>query len=276
MLKLFSVIFISVLFFAGYRVVVHSEVARKTNSKSQVNQLEKYNSPNLMNLKGQIQNSIDSRPSLQIGVAIINLKNDEHVSLGVEAPFDAASTNKLLTAIYLLKRIDDGKESLSTKVGNHTIQAYLQQMIVDSNNEAWKDLNDYVGRDNLEIFAKTLGITTYSSATNTIAANDEAQILASIYSGELSKDSKDKLLGYMAQADIKDYIVAAVPAEYKVYHKAGWLKDRVHDAAIIDTGREAFVLVIFSKASGDYDYSDGQKLFQQITKQTINAFAGKN
>jgi hypothetical protein len=67
--------------------------------------------------------------------------------------------------------------------------------------------------------------------------------------------------------------VASIPAGVKVYHKAGWLDDRVHDAAIIDNGKHPYVLVIFTKdISGDYNAAIGHKIYADITKTTTQLF----
>ncbi len=231
-----------------------------------------YQPPDTTQLKQQIQSVIDAHPNLQIGVGIINLHNNDEISLGITEPFDAASTNKLLTATYFLKQVDEGKESLDEQLIGGSARTLIHNMIVDSDNTAWKTMNDYLGRENLEAFAATLGLSSYSSATNTISAIDEARILKNIDGGQLSNSSRGILLDYMKEADFKDYIVAAVPANYPVYHKAGWLKDRVNDAAIIHMQHEKIVLVIFTKSPGQYDYQKGQKLFQEITSYSIQAF----
>jgi beta-lactamase class A len=77
----------------------------------------------------------------------------------------------------------------------------------------------------------------------------------------------------MAQANYRDYIVAAIPSDVTVYHKVGILDDHLHDAAIIKKGSRSYVLVIFSKDnSGGYDYNRGAQLFGAITGKSLLAF----
>jgi hypothetical protein len=57
-----------------------------------------------------------------------------------------------------------------------------------------------------------------------------------------------------------------------VYHKVGYLADRLHDAAIIKRGDRSYVLVIFSKASGNYNFTRGASLFGSITESTLKVF----
>lgn len=274
MKKIYLIISLIVITFAGFRfwptISNHASLTDKENIASA--EAPKYQPPDTTQLKQQVQAVIDANPNLQIGIGIINLKNGDEISMGVQEPFDAASTNKLLTATYYLKQVDEGKETLDKQLIGGSARTLLRKMIVDSDNTAWKNMNDYSGRENLESFASTLGLSSYSSANNTISAIDEARILKKIDDGALSQNSKSVLLGYMKEADVRDYIVAAVPSSYTVYHKAGWLKDRVHDTAIIDMGSEKFALVIFTKSTGQYNYQKGQKLFKDITTYSIQAF----
>jgi beta-lactamase class A len=76
----------------------------------------------------------------------------------------------------------------------------------------------------------------------------------------------------MQQADMRNYIVAAIPSGTDVYHKVGYLADRLHDAAIIKRGDRSYVLVIFSKSSGAYDYYRGSQVFGEITETSLQAF----
>jgi beta-lactamase class A len=77
----------------------------------------------------------------------------------------------------------------------------------------------------------------------------------------------------MAQAKEVEFITNTVPSGIKIYHKPGYLADRVHDAAIIDDGKRPYVLVIFSKSrSTGYNMTQGSTLFKQITLATTDTF----
>ena len=64
-----------------------------------------YQSPDMSTFIRQVNQSINDNKDLQIGVSLINLNNNEQINLGVQAPFDAASTNKLITATYFLRQV---------------------------------------------------------------------------------------------------------------------------------------------------------------------------
>jgi beta-lactamase class A len=80
------------------------------------------------------------------------------------------------------------------------------------------------------------------------------------------------MMKYLGEANYRQYIVAAVPAGDKVYHKIGIDNDTINDAAIITSNNEYLVLVIFTNGNGSYDWSSRQQLIQTITKDAVQAY----
>lgn len=228
-------------------------------------------------LDPKITSLIAAHPELDITVSSIDLKTGKLYHYGLHDPFEAASTAKLLTACLFLHQVETGVASLDQNVGGLPAQTQLKKMIQDSDNTAWDAFNNgTLGHSALQAYANQIDLTDYKADGNTIEADDLAHLLEQLYNGKLlNKQHTNQLLTYMANTTENDYIPAAVPAGIKVYHKAGWLKDRVHDAAIIDNGKRPYVLVIFTKARGTnatYDTTVGLQLFHDITTVTITAY----
>lgn len=214
-------------------------------------------------------------PYMDIGVAVIDVKTGDTETYGVQNPFVAASTAKLLTAISYLHEVEQGKVTLTQQVGAHSAQDALKAMMIDSDNTAWNDFNNGVmSHIELAQYANSIGITNYNPDTNTITPVSVAMLLSDLYQHKLiNKEHTDLVLSYMAQAKEVEFITNTVPANVKVYHKPGYLADRVHDAAIIDNGKRPYVLVIFSKSrSAGYNMTQGETLFKQITLATVDTF----
>lgn len=222
-----------------------------------------------------INSAINADRQMDIGVAIQDLNNGKLYAYGLTNPFIAASVGKLITANLYLHDVEMGKYSLSKHLSYGTAKYELQQMIEQSDNQAWEDFNTLLTHTNLKTYAASIGISNYDPHQNTLTSGDIALLLGKFYKGQLlNQGDTALLLSYMHQANETAYIVASVPPGVKVYHKAGWLDDRVNDAAVIDNGRHPYVLVIFSKQmSGNYDSANGQQLFAAITKATLAAFA---
>lgn len=226
-------------------------------------------------MNASINAEIAKYPYMDIGVSVIDIKTGDTEAYGVQNPFVAASTAKLLTAIAYLHDVEQGKATLSQQVGSKSAQDALRALIVDSDNQAWDDFNNGVmSHTELTAYATSIGLTNYNPDTNTITPTSVARLVDDLYQEKLiNHEHTQMLLSYMSQAKEVEFITNAVPAGTKVYHKPGYLADRVHDAAVIDNGKRPYVLVIFSKSHSDgYDMAKGEALFRQITLATVSAF----
>ncbi|HEY5152804.1 MAG TPA: serine hydrolase [Candidatus Saccharimonadales bacterium] len=221
-------------------------------------------------------NGIIGSSSLEVGVSIIDLTDNQRYDYGLgDTEYIAASTTKLLSASLFLHDVEQGQDSLGQSLDDTTAQAEMQKMIVVSDDDAWVAFNDLLGHRALLQYAQSLGMNSYDPDNNTITSDDLALLLGRLYQGKLlNSQHTNLLLGYMAQADYTQYIGSAIPQGTKFYHKVGYLDDRVMDAAIIDNGKHPYVLVIFTKdPSGvSYDQTAGQQAFHDITAATLSVF----
>lgn len=230
---------------------------------------------NFTTMNAAIDSEIGKYPYMDIGVAVVDIKTGDSQTYGVENPFVAASTAKLLTAIAFLHDVEEGTATLSQQVGARSAEEALQAMIIDSDNAAWNDFNNSVmSHAQLAAFATKIGLEQYNPDTNTITPASVAKLLSNLYQNKLlNKEHTDLLLSYMQQAKEVEFITNAVPSGVKVYHKPGYLTDRIHDATIIDDGNRPYVLVIFSKSrSTGYNAVQGEALFKQVTLATTATF----
>jgi beta-lactamase class A len=226
-------------------------------------------------MANEINAVINKYPSMDIGVSWIDIKTGESGDYGVQVPFVAASTAKLLTATAFLHEVETGNAKLTDQVGSRTAQAALEAMIVKSDNEAWNDFNNSVmSHKQLEAYAQTIGFTDYDSDKNTVTPANLAKLLSNFYQKRLLNDEHTSLLlSYMQRAELVPYISDVAPAGVKVYHKPGFLTDRVHDATIIDNGDRPYVLVIFTKSrTGSYNTTSGVDIFTTIAKSSFTSF----
>lgn len=222
-----------------------------------------------------IQGVIAANPGMDIGVATVDILTGDTKTYGVEVPFVAASTAKLLTAISFLHDVEQGKHSLQETVSGRTAEAALEALIVDSDNQTWHELNEAVmSHDELAAYARTIGFTNYDPDLNTVTPSSLATLLSNLYQKRLlNEEHTALLLSYMARAKEVDYIISTAPAGTKVYHKPGYLSDRMHDAAILDNGSRPYVLIIFTKSrTAVYDTVAGKAVFTQIAQATYDTF----
>jgi len=206
---------------------------------------------------------IAADPSVDISVSLIPMQTGTEVHYGVNADFQAASTAKLLTAAAYLHGVEQGTYSLDQTIDGQSAQDLLNTMIVNSDDNAWESLNTAITHDTLASYADSLGITDYSVTDNILGSDDIALLLQKLQAGQL-----------LNAANYRDFIVAGVPSDVTVYHKAGETDDEVHDAAILTKGDTSVILVVYTNGHGTYDWNARTQLIQSIAAEAAKDYLG--
>ncbi len=229
---------------------------------------------NTTSLDSQINQIISANKDITFGVSISYLNTGQLHNYGSSQAMTAASVTKVLTAVDYYKQVELGHKSLDTIMPNgKTAQYNIEQMIVVSENTAWHLLNEALTYEQLQQYAHSIGLTSYSYVDNTISAIDETKLLTDMYQRKLINEAHaEQLLAYMERANYRDLVIPAVPATDTIYHKAGEYSGYLHDATIITNVDNTIVLTIFTKSTGSYSKSRVASLMQQITTPTLETF----
>lgn len=224
-------------------------------------------------LDAAIDAIIDDNSQYQVGVALMATAGGDLHQYGVEEPFEAASTAKILTAAAYYHLVEEGSASLDDPLGAFTSEFQIQAMVQDSNNESWSLLMDAVGLSELSEYAASIDIT-YDPEVNTLSTAHMAHMLAELFEGRLlDQEHTEQLLSYMQDTNYEHLIPAAVPDGVTVFHKYGLLDDELHDAGILSMSAGSFVLVVFTKGADLSDVPERTVLIQDITKAVFAALA---
>ena len=180
--------------------------------------------------------------------------------------YSAASLNKLITAITILKKVDEGKLTLDTTIGRTSIQALLETMINRSDNDSWDTLNNLATFPSMQEVVKSLDLNNTSMFTNQTTADDMATLLQKLWTKKiLSEKSTTLLLSLMQKTETEDRIPIALKSGIEVYHKTGSLDENaLHDVAIIRYQDKTYVLVILGRKTTRVE---GTRTIQEITRQ---------
>jgi beta-lactamase class A len=223
-------------------------------------------------LSTAINSILGSKKTLDASVSITDLQTGKTYHYGDDAAYTAASVGKLVTTAAYLHKVELGQLQMTG-----TEKTYIQKMLVNSDNEAWHNLEAILTLDVQQAYGTEIGMTSYHAEDNIMTSDDISVLLTKLARYRLLNNADtDMVLGYLNQANYRNYIVAAVPSGVEVYHKVGFLSDRLHDVAIIKKGDRSYVLSIFSKSSGTYDFSAGSTYFKNITDATLKVFFGIN
>jgi beta-lactamase class A len=229
--------------------------------------------PQLLNIQNSIQTVISSYPQLTWGVSFIDLNSKNVTNINGNKVFTGASTTKVLIACLLLNQVEAGKYNLDKSLNGATLKQLLQKMINQSDNDAWTALMNFIGFQYQQPYAQSIGIYSYDVVNNRIDPNDMALLLEQLYAGKLlNPQDTSLLLSYMQHTNNDDLIPPAVPNGVKIYHKYGSFNNDLHDAAIIDNGKNPFILTIYSSTgSGTLSYTQRVGVFHKIVTAVENA-----
>ncbi|MCO4261740.1 metallo-hydrolase family protein [Pseudarthrobacter sp. MDT3-26] len=216
---------------------------------------------------------IGANSQYQVGVALMATDGGAVHQYGVEEPFEAASTAKILTAAAYYHLVEEGSASLDDPLGAFTSEFQIQAMVQDSNNESWSLLMDAVGLSELSEYADSIDVT-YDPEVNTLSTAEMAHILAELFEGRLlDQEHTEQLLSYMQDTNYENLIPATVPDGVTVFHKYGLLDNELHDAAVLLMSSGSYVLVVFTKGADLSDIPERTVVIKEITKAVTAALS---
>jgi beta-lactamase class A len=221
-------------------------------------------------LDAELNNIINTNSEYQIGVTLIDLSNGSSHQYGVQEPFEAASTAKVLAAAAYYQLVETGAVSLDDPLGDYTSGVQIKEMIQESDNGSWSLIMDAVGYSELQDYAASIGVS-YDPETNTLTPAEMASILADLYTGKLL-DQQDtaQLMSYMQDTNYESLIPAAVPAGITVFHKYGLLDDELHDASILAEGASSYAFVVYTKGQDESDIPARTEVFHELTQTVVD------
>jgi beta-lactamase class A len=208
-------------------------------------------SPALQPIEQQLTALVDSRPG-NFGIAALDLKTGETITVRGTEPFPMASTMKIAVAALYLKQVEYGRRSLDDRIQGYSARALMKSMIIKSNNAATDILlQDLGGPDALQAWIeqnKLSGMRVDRTIAQLLRAKRDlydlrdsstpvamVQLLRRLDSGELLRPwSREYLLGLMEQCSTgKNRMRALLPYGTKVEHKTGTLNGLTADVGYI-------------------------------------------
>jgi beta-lactamase class A len=227
-------------------------------------------SPALNSLEQQL-NYLVAGKSADVGIAALDLRTGESISVKGNTPFPMASTVKVAVAALYLAQVDHGRRSLDDTINGQSARSLMGRMLVHSDNRATdillKDLggpralHDWllqngvsglrVDRNIAQLLSDKRDLWDSRDSSTPVAMVD---LLKRIYKAELIKpESRDYLMDLMAQCQTgKNRMKALLPFGTPVEHKTGTLNGLTDDVGFITMpdGRRIAV-AIFARGGTD-------------------------
>ena len=218
-----------------------------------------------------------------------NLATGDTYTWNAEAVHPSASVIKIYLMAYIFQLEKEGKLSLQDQVAINpdvmaqscgvlyylkdvrqmSVRDLVELMIIVSDNAATNLLTDLVGMENLQRYLKDtlhLEATQYrrmmmdfeaarAGRQNDTSAAETAAFLEKIWRGELvSREASRQMLQILKEQQFDDLIpfyLSEILPEHSIAHKTGGLEGVVHDAAIVDAGKQPFILCLMGSALPD-------------------------
>jgi beta-lactamase class A len=195
--------------------------------------------------------SLVANKSADVGIAALDLKTGERISVRGDVAFPMASTVKVGVAALYLAQVDQGRRSLDDTIGGVSVRSLMARMLIHSDNRATDIiLGDLGGPGALHDWLKANGvrglrvdrtIAQLLSARRDLwdhrdSATPEAMVdlLGRIYRAELIKPaSRNYLLNLMSRCETGKNRMKALLPGIPIEHKTGTLNGLADDVGFI-------------------------------------------
>ncbi|HEU4704682.1 MAG TPA: serine hydrolase [Sphingomicrobium sp.] len=225
-------------------------------------------SPGLRPLEQQLAALVAAAPG-DVGVAALDLKSGERVSINGDEPFPMASTVKIAIAANYLAQVEHGRRSLDDVIAGRSARSLIEAMMIRSDNHSTDLLmRDLGGPQTLQAWLGQHGLFGLRIDRNIAqllrskrdlrdvrdSATPQAMVtlLQKLDSGALLKpDSRSYLLDVMSRCKTgRNRIRALLPAWARVEHKTGTLSGYTSDVGFITLPDGRRIAVAFFARGG--------------------------
>jgi beta-lactamase class A len=226
-------------------------------------------SPNLRSLEAQLSSLVASTPG-DVGVAALDLKSGEIVSINGSEPFPMASTVKIAIAANYLAQVEHGRRTLNDTIRGQSAAKLMEAMIIRSDNYATDVLlADLGGPETVQAWLtqnKLSGLRIDRNIAQLLRAKRDlrdvrdsstpeamVQLLSRLDQGKLLNPwSRAHLLGLMSRCKTgKNRIRGMLPFGTQVENKTGTLNGLTTDVGYITLPNGRRIAVAFFARYGN-------------------------
>jgi len=246
----------------------------------------------------------------QVSCFLKGLRSGESYSFQADAVHSSASVIKIFLMACLFQRAEEGALRMDQEIPvrrdliapSAGVLSYLRDvermslrdltelMIIVSDNSATNLLLDQVGFEGINTYLeRDLGLKATRmrrkmmdldalarGEDNTTSAAETAEVLEKIWRGELVSPEASRemlrILKNQQDGSLIPWYLDDLLEEHTIAHKTGGLTGVVHDAAVVDGGREPFILCFFGSRVNVPSYG---RLMQDASLRIFRHFQEK-
>lgn len=230
-----------------------------------------------------------------------DLNNGPWFSIKPDETFSPASLLKVPLMISILKQAESDPELLGRKIrfsgsADHnliqnvkpektlvpgkiyTIDELLHNMIVYSDNNASALIEDFFGASILKDIYRVTGLTWPSDGlTHVMSVESYARFFRILFNASyLNREMSEKALGYIAEVDLRDGLIEAVPGDIRVAHKFGELINtsdgtrQLHECGIIYYPYRPYLLCIMTRG---HSFEDLDSTINKVSQAVYDSIS---
>ncbi len=227
-------------------------------------------SPQLRSLEYRLAALVAASPG-DVGVAALDLKSGEVVSINGDEPFPMASVVKIAVAANYLAQVENGRRSLSDMIGGRSAASLMEVMMIRSDNHATDLLlRDLGGPQTVQAWLTQNGIAGVRIDRNIAGLLSDRRNLRDVRDSSTPRAMVDLLQrldsGKMLRAQSRSYLLdlmgrcmtgknrmrGMLPAGTQVQHKTGTLSGLSTDVGFITLpGGRRLAVAFFARGGTD-------------------------
>jgi beta-lactamase class A len=231
-----------------------------------------------------------------ISIYFESINSGANISVNKDIRLFPASLSKLVQAIIIVKKVEDGQLSFDQlikieptdlssgsgdlyKTANNTsmtVEDLLRELIVNSDNTAQNVFKKYLSFSDYSTFQNTVGLQDLYNEKGFISAKEYTRILRVLYTSNFLKpENSQRILQHMSDSTFKDYLSQGIPKGVVFAHKYGENKDYniFADSGIVYVPGKPYMIsvIIKGKDSNPETRQWAVSLMKEISERAYSA-----
>ncbi len=232
---------------------------------------------------------------LKITLYLEDLNTGSNVSINQETRVFPASLTKLPVAIVAMGKVARGEWTDQTEItledkdkdsnrgelyklpagSRLTVSDLIRLALEKSDNTAHVMLLKNLKSEEIQEYWEAIGLEDVFNEAGELSAKEYSRIFRSLYTASyLDRESSNRILNYLVNADFKNYLNTGVPDNVKFAHKYGRSAEEFvySDAGIIYLDNHPYMITVLTQGEKAEDEAKVIEFMKQVSKESYKFF----
>ncbi len=254
---------------------------------------------NIQPLRETLYELVDRKQPNLIGIYLEFLNTGANISINQNSRFWPASLSKVPAAMVALKKVQLGEwkldnelvlfeEDKDSRFGNlykmpvgtrFTIEELIKEMIINSDNTAFKMFVRNLPGEAFDEMIETLGLEDLYNTEYDISAKEYSRIFRALYNSSfLNREYSQLLLTWLSESDFNRFLQSGVSDEVIFSHKIGEQEEQLTylDSGIVYLPNRPYLITVLLKVNETQDKElardIAEEIMSSISKESYDYF----